>query len=301
MTSVESGLFREESSKMRRFLVMLLPVLTLNAALLDERAGARQEEVFPGVALETLGRSAFADESGDELVLLRVAIEPGASIPPSDGHRASVVLVEAGRVGVQLEPAAGEASVTRAGGNGTVTLSADAETIITPGDAVSAGDGARLTLRNAGDGEAMLLYTVVTASGGSPFAAAAQDASGTFSVETFACPEGMTLATLEMDACEPSAESLVAWSLANEEFDAPLSAEEATVSGATTTWYGLPSGTFFVDLTAESFASGYGDYFIPSSNQVTRQDERTTRIYVDATQSRDSINAYVFVGEQAAP
>ena len=51
-------------------------------------------------------------------------------------------------------------------------------------------------MRNAGDGEAMLLYAVVTATGGSPFAASAQDASGTFSVETFACPEGMTLATL---------------------------------------------------------------------------------------------------------
>jgi hypothetical protein len=93
----------------------------------------------------------------------------------------------------------------------------------------------------------------------------------------------------------------VEWSLASEQFDAPLCADEAAVSGATTTWQGLPSGTYFVDLTAESFAPGYGDYFISSSNQVTRQDERTTRIYFDAIQSRDSINAYVFVGNPAAP
>ena len=73
------------------------------------------------------------------------------------------------------------------------------------------------------------------------------------------------------------------------------------MSGATTTWQGLPSGAYFVDLTAESFAPSYGDYFIPSSNQVTRQDERTTRIYVDATRSRASIDAYVFTGDPAAP
>ena len=73
------------------------------------------------------------------------------------------------------------------------------------------------------------------------------------------------------------------------------------MSGATTTWGGLPSGTYFVDLTAESFAPGYGEYFIPSSNQVTRQDERTTRIYYDAAQFRESINAYVFAGDPVTP
>jgi hypothetical protein len=146
----------------------------------------------------------------------------------------------------------------------------------------------------------MLLYTAVAGSGDSLFAAPAQDASGTFSVETFACPEGMTLATLEMDACEPSAKSLVLWSLASDQFDAPLGPDEATVTGATTTWQGLPGGTYFVDLTAESFAPGYSDYFIPSSNQVTRQDERTTRIYFDAIRFRESIDAYVFAGDLAA-
>jgi hypothetical protein len=72
------------------------------------------------------------------------------------------------------------------------------------------------------------------------------------------------------------------------------------VAGATTTWQGLPSGTYFVELTAESFATGYGDYYIPSSNQVTRQDERTTRIYFNATRAHQSINAYVFAGDSAA-
>jgi hypothetical protein len=284
---------------MRRCLVMLLPMLALSTALLTESAGARQGEAIPGIAIETLGRSPVG-ESGDELVLLRVTIEPSASVPASDGLGAAVILLEQGRVGIVLEGAAGEASLTLAGGNGTVPLTSGPETILTPGDAVSSGKGTRLTFRNAGDGEAMLLYAVVTAAGASPFAASAEDATGTFSVETFACPEGMTLATLETDACDPSAASLVQWSLASEQFDVPFGADEATVSEATTIWRGLPSGTYFVDLTAESFASGYGDYFIPSSDQVTRQDERTTRISFDASRSRDSINAYVFVGDPTA-
>jgi quercetin dioxygenase-like cupin family protein len=286
----------------RRFLVILLPVLALSIALLGENALARDAEAddsIPGVAIEKLGRTPVGQE-GNELVLFRVTIEPGASVPASDGPRAATILLEEGRVSVVLEGAASKASLTLAGGNGTVPLTSGAETILAPGDAVSSGDGTRLTLRNVGDSEAMLLYAVVTAAGDSPFAASSQDASGTFSVETFACPEGMTLTTLETDACEPSAESLVQWSLASEQFGTTLGTEEATVSGATTTWQGLPIGTYFVDLTAESFAPGYDDYFIPSSNQVTLQDERITRIYVDANQSRDSIKAYVFVGDPAA-
>ena len=79
-----------------------------------------------------------------------------------------------------------------------------------------------------------------------------------------------------------------------------LDGDEASISEATTTWQGLPGGTYFVDLNAESFAPGYGDYFIPSSNQVTRQDERTTRIYFDAGRAHESIDAYVFAGDPAA-
>ena len=287
----------------RRFWLMLVRVLALSAALVGGSVLARQgeaEDSIPGVHIETLGRSAIREEGGDELVLLRITIEPGASLPASDESSAALVVLEEGRVGVTLEPATGRASLTLAGGNGSVPLSPGAETILAPGDAVSAGEAARLTLHNAGDGEAMLLYTAVAGSGESLFAGSAQDATGTFSVETFACPEGMTPVTMEMEACEPSAESLVQWSLASNQFDAPIGADEATITGATTTWEGLPGGTYFVELTAETFAPGYGDYFIPSSNQITRQDERTTRIYFDAIRSRESINAYVFAGDSAA-
>jgi quercetin dioxygenase-like cupin family protein len=286
-----------------RFLFILLSVIALCAALIGGSVLARQgeaEDSIPGVLMETLGRSAVG-EGGDELVVLRVTIEPGASLPASDESRAAVVVLEEGRVGIAREPATGRTSLTLAGGNGSVPLAAGAQTILGPGDAVSAGEGARLALHNAGDGEAMLLYTALVEPGEALFAASAQEASGIFSVETFACPEGMTLTTLEMDACEPSAASLVQWSLASDQFDAPLGADEATVTGATTTWQGLPPGTYFVDLTAESFAPGYGDYYIPSSNQVVRQDDRTTRIYFNAVRSRESINAYVFASDPATP
>src|SRR5215216_4610947 len=297
-----SGVLKESSMR-QRFVFSLLAIFALSATLLGESVLARQEDAedaIPGVAIETLGRSSVGDEGDQELVLLRVTIEPGASIPASDGLGAAAFVLEEGRVGVALEGAAAEASLTLAGGNGSVVLTSGAETILAPGDAVSSGKGTRLTLRNAGDGEAILHFSAVAGAGDSIFASSAQNASGTFSVETFACPEGMTLATLETDACESSAESLVQWSLASDQFDAALGADEATVTGATTTWQGLPSGTYFVKLTAESFAMGYGDYYIPSSNQVTRQDERTTRIYFNAARAHQSINAYVFAGDSAA-
>jgi hypothetical protein len=263
------------------------------------QAHKQSGELYPGITVEALGRVPVG-ATDDELVMLRITIEPGASIPASDGPHASVILLEEGRVGIALQPTEAEVNLTLAGGNGTVPLAPGAEMILTPGDAVSSGERARLALRNAGDGEAVLLFAAVARVGDFDFTASSQDASGTFSVETFACPEGMTLVTLDTEACEPSAEPLVAWSLASDQFDAPLDAGEATVTGATTTWRGLPSGTYFVDLTAESFAPGYGDYFVPSSNQVTRQDERTTRIYYDAARSQESINAYVFAGDPAA-
>jgi quercetin dioxygenase-like cupin family protein len=287
----------------RQGISIVLPILALSAALLGESGRARQgeaEDSFAGVIIEPLGR-AVVGNGGEELVMLRITIEPGASIPASDGPYASVILLEEGRVGIALQPTEAEVNLTLAGSNATVPLTAGAETILAPGDTVSSGERARLALRNTGDSEAILLFTAVARAGDFDFAASSQDASGTFSVETFTCPEGMTLATLETETCQPSDEPLVQWSLASDQFDAPLDADEATVTGATTTWRGLPSGTYFIDLSAESFAPGYGDYFIPSSNQVTRQDERTTHIYHDATQSRGSIDAYVFAGDPAGP
>ena len=118
---------------------------------------------------------------------------------------------------------------------------------------------------------------------------------GTFAVETYACPPGMDLRTLDPDACTPSPEPLVEWRLSSDRFADPLAQADAEVSGGTVTWNGLPAGEYFVDLTAEIFFLGHDDYFIPSSDQVTRQDEHTTRIFYRSAGPHDSVNFSVFL------
>ena len=118
----------------RPVLFVVLPVLALLAALLGERVHARQEladDPLPGVVVETLGRGSLGGEDGDDLVLLRVTIEPGASIPASNSPRAALIVLEEGRVAAELD--GGEANLTLAGGNGTVPLAPGDETTLAPG------------------------------------------------------------------------------------------------------------------------------------------------------------------------
>ncbi len=124
---------------------------------------------------------------------------------------------------------------------------------------------------------------------------------GTFAVTTYACPEGATIARFDPDACVPAAESLVAWSLASERFAAPLTSADAAVVGPTTTWTGLPAGRYLVALVADGFAPGYADYFVPSSDQVTRQGPATTQIFYDAARSTGAFRAYVFTAATSPP
>jgi hypothetical protein len=269
-----------------------LLALTLVSAVLGQPADAHQEDagiLLPGVTVETLGRRQGAGMDGDDLVLLWLTLKPGASLPDFHDVRAAVLSIESGWV--DLEVARGEADVILSGDRGRISLSPGESLPLSPGDALTFGDDADLAIHNASDVEATILAALTI----TPRAPLFVDTrSGSFSVETFACPAGMTLATLDPEVCQPASEPLVRWRLASEAFDAPLGAEAATITGATTTWDGLPDGAYFVGLTAESFAPGYGDYFVPSSNQVTRQDERTTRIYLNASEARGAIRVYVF-------
>lgn len=117
---------------------------------------------------------------------------------------------------------------------------------------------------------------------------------GAFAVLTYDCPPGMDLQTLDPGACSPSAEPLIEWRLTADQLAEPLTQDDAEISGGTVTWTGLPAGDYFVDLTAEIYFFGRDDYFIPSSNQVTRQDAHTTRVFYKANAPHASINAYVF-------
>jgi hypothetical protein len=117
---------------------------------------------------------------------------------------------------------------------------------------------------------------------------------GIFAVETFACPTGMTLQTFEAEACSRSDTPLVEWTLSSDDWNVALSVEDATVVDGTVLWQELPEGTYYVELTETGFASGYADYWIPSSDQVTRQGERTTRFYYPSAFIGGAVNAYVF-------
>ena len=122
----------------------------------------------------------------------------------------------------------------------------------------------------------------------------ASAAAGAFAIQTYDCPPGMDLQTLDPDVCTPSAEPLIEWRLTSDQLPEPLTQDDAEISGSTVTWNGLPAGDYFIDLTAEVYFFGHDDYFIPSSDQVTRQDTHTTRIYYRADAPHASMNAYVF-------
>ena len=76
---------------------------------------------LPGVAIEALGRSPAAGLPGAELVLPRVTLEPGVTLPDEDGVRAAVMSIESGRVDLEVER--GEVDVTLAGDRGQFSLS----------------------------------------------------------------------------------------------------------------------------------------------------------------------------------
>lgn len=244
-----------------------------------------------GVTVLPLGQE-VGIVTGDALSLARVILEPDAAIPPEHAPPAAVIHLEDGRAGAMMET--GPAVLTLAEGR-TLPLEPGAEVVLAPGDALSYGQDAAVSLRNLGVTEATFLIAALSPAS-SPGASDKPDTEGTasFSVETLACPVGMTLVTLETERCQFVNESLIDWSISSDAFAGVRSSEEAAVLGATTVWDRLPAGTYFIDLTAERIAPGYADYFIPSSNQVTRQDERTTRVYFDSEQMRGSIRAYAF-------
>ena len=135
--------------------------------------GAAAQDATPAaeVALEPLGHGLPAAAPGYELSLYRVALAPGAAVPPHTHPGASVLYVESGTVGFTLVE--GEASLTRAGAAATPAaegepLTIGTEVTLAAGDALffpgEHGDSAR----NAGDGPAVVwLANLYTA--GEPF------------------------------------------------------------------------------------------------------------------------------------
>jgi hypothetical protein len=275
--------------------ITVLLALVMITVLLGPAAGAARQAdtmpALPGVTMETLARGP-ARSAGENLVLLRVTLAPEAYIAPGAEPAVTLLSVETG--GALLWLLLGDAVVTRQGVVEPDRVNAGNLVTLQPGDAAVFDAGTRLSIDNPTEAEATLLIAAI-APPGQPLLVAHPARS--FSVETYACPAGVSVANLDVAACSTSETSLVQWSLSSDRFEVPLGPHDATVEGATTTWEGLPEGTYHVDLTAEAFAPGYVDYYIPSSNQVTRDEALTTHIFYDADRSRGSRGVYVFAGD----
>ncbi len=269
-------------------IVTLLLVVSMTSLRQEATAQQVSADTTPGVTVETIARG-LSRSPGEDLVLLRITLSPDAYISPGAQPTVTLLSVETGSAALSL--VLGGAAVTRQGVATPERVTAGGYVTLDPGDAVAFDSDTRLSIDNPTETEAMYLVAALAPSSQPVFAA---NPAGSFSVETYACPTGMTIATLDPSACSVTTSPLVQWQLSSDHFSVLLGRQDATIESATTTWRGLSEGIYFVELTAESFAPGYVDYFIPSSNQVTRQDELTTRIYYDSERSRGSIGAYVF-------
>jgi hypothetical protein len=275
--------------------IIMLFALVATTILLGQGAGEARQDVsdsaLPGVTIETIARGP-AQSPGQDLVLLRMTITPDAYVSPSAQPTVTLLSVETGQALLWL--LVGGIEVTRHGGAATERIAAGNLVKLDTGDAATFDLETRLSIDNPGDIDATLLIAALAPAGEPLFVA---HPPGSFSVETYACPPQPAGASIDFALCTTSDTPLVRWSLRSDRFAAPLGPEDAAITGATTTWEGLPEGRYSVDLTAESFAPGYVDYWIPSSNQVTRQGAFTTHIYYDSTRSRGSIGALVFAAD----
>jgi hypothetical protein len=252
---------------MARWIRIFILLLVVSATAFSHGVSAQQEsgDTPPGVTIETIARGP-SRSPGEDLVLVRMTLAADAFISPGLQPTVTLLSVETGSAALSL--LVGEAVVTRQGVASPEQVSAGAYVTLDTGDSAAFDSGTRLSIDNPAEAEATYLIAALAPSSQPLFAG---NPAGSLSVETYACSVGMTIATLEPAACSVTTAPLVQWQLQSDAFNTALGAGDAKVAGATTTWEGLPEGAYFVDLTAQSFAPGYVDYFIPSSNQVTRQ------------------------------
>ena len=148
--------------KLLKLVPKWLCVLVLAAVLFNPALSQEADDPFAGVTIETLGSIAPDDMPGQALVLLRLTLEPGASIA-AHGHPGVVVLfVESGTFGTEFTR--GEGTITRAAQAGEPTTEQagmGAEQLLEPGDSVAYGETAAHTMRNAGDEPLVLLVSAL--------------------------------------------------------------------------------------------------------------------------------------------
>lgn len=132
-------------------------LVTLMLGLVVAGAFAQESDPMAGTTVEALGSFAPSAASDKALVLLRITMEPGASIPFHQHPGAVVVTVASGTFGTEFQE--GEGTLTRADGS-TETVSAGGSATMQAGDSL-AYEGAVHTMVNEGSDQVVLLVSAL--------------------------------------------------------------------------------------------------------------------------------------------
>ncbi len=142
--------------------LLTLPLFLAGTLQAGAQGDEHEHDPFEGVTIEALGGGEPENTPGQALALLRITMEPDASID-AHGHPGAVTLhVESGVFGTEFVEGSGV--ITRATDAGTPAPIEEATTgqelILDPGDSLFYQD-ARHTMANSGDKPLVLLVSAL--------------------------------------------------------------------------------------------------------------------------------------------
>lgn len=142
--------------------LLALPLFLVGALQASAQGDEHEHDPFAGVTIEALGGGEPGNTPGQTLALLRITMEPGASID-AHGHPGAVTLhVESGVFGTEFVE--GNGVITRAADAGTPAPTEEAATgqelTLESGDSLFYQD-ARHTMANTGDAPLVLLVSAL--------------------------------------------------------------------------------------------------------------------------------------------
>lgn len=147
------------------FAVVFLSLFSLVPAIAQAQDPAATPDPFAGVTTAVLAVNPSQAAEGNTLLLLRVTMAPGAEIP-SHHHPGDVALtVESGTFGTVFTHGTGTISRAAAAGETPVTEEAatNAEQTLSAGDSLAYGADSHHIMRNAGEGDLVLLISALLA------------------------------------------------------------------------------------------------------------------------------------------
>jgi hypothetical protein len=121
-----------------------------------------------------------------------------------------------------------------------------------------------------------------------PAASPAASGTGSIALQVFACPPGMTAATLAAAACAPAGSDFEV-SLSSEGRAAPLTLADATSAGDSFTWSGLPYGDY---LLAQTVLPAGATSYVVAARGASGNSETGYRLTLDPAQPDVSVRIY---------